>query len=186
MKKYKITNKKRFYTAIAVGTAASLALGIGICMAGTPQPAHAAQTLDPYITTPAAVTQDEPLPFSGKDLHDLALVIYREAGGDTCSDECRQMVGEVVLNRVADSRYPDTIEEVLLQPRQYGRLDQLGLVWPARAFQPEEEAAIVRAYKCAQSLLDGTAERLLPEDVIFQSEYVQGDIVAVDGFYFCR
>ena len=186
MKKYQIFSTRRFYAALAVGAAATLALGIGIGQMLPAQTAHAAQTLDPYITTPAAITQDEPLPYSGKDLHDLALVIYREAGGDACSDACRQMVGEVVLNRVADDRFPDTIEEVLLQPRQYGRLDQLGLVWPARAFQEEEEAAIVRAYKCAQSLLDGTAKRLLPEDVIFQSEYVQGEIVAVDGFYFCR
>ena len=123
--------------------------------------------------------------YSEEELEMLALVIYQEAGGDACSDETRLMVGNVVLNRVADERFPDTIEEVLLQERQYGRLHWTGLVWPERASQSVEAHAVERAYKCAERVLEG--ELLLPEDVIFQAEFVQGEIVAEqDGFYFCR
>jgi len=123
--------------------------------------------------------------YSEADLEMLALVIYQEAGGDACSDETRLMVGNVVLNRVADDRFPDTIEEVLLQERQYGRLHWTGLVWPERASQSVEAHAVQRAYDCAERVLNG--ERLLPDDVIFQSEYVLGEIVAQqDGFYFCK
>jgi len=123
--------------------------------------------------------------YSEADLEMLALVIYQEAGGDACSDETRLMVGNVVLNRVADERFPDTIEEVLLQERQYGRLHWTGLVWPERASQSVEAHAVQRAYDCAERVLNG--ERLLPDDVIFQSEYVLGEIVAQqDGFYFCK
>lgn len=132
----------------------------------------------------ATVTEPEPT-YTEADREMLALVIYQEAGVDACSDDTRLMVGNVVLNRVADDRFPDTIEEVLLQERQYGRLHWTGLVWPERADNPGEAHAVQRAYDCAERVLDG--ERLLPEDVIFQSEYILGEIVAQqDGFYFCR
>lgn len=123
--------------------------------------------------------------YTEEELEMLALVIYQEAGGDACSDDTRLKVGTVVMNRVADDRFPGTIEEVLLQKGQYGRLHWTGLVWPKRAEQPGEAHAVTRAYDIAQRVLEG--ERVLPEDVIFQSEYIQGEIVAQqDGFYFCR
>ena len=120
------------------------------------------------------------------DLELLALVIYQEAGADYISDETRLMVGNVVLNRVADSRYPDTIEEVLLQPRQYGRLSWTGIKWPDRVTDPYEAHAVERAYRLAQELLEG--KRVLPEDVIFQAEFSQGTetVAYQDGMYFCR
>ena len=61
----------------------------------------------------------EEKPYTEDELEALALVIYQEAGSDACSDATRYMVGEVALNRVASDRFPDTIEEVLLQERQY-------------------------------------------------------------------
>lgn len=134
------------------------------------------------IATPVEPEQT----YTDADLEMLALVIYQEAGGDACSDETRLMVGNVVLNRVADERFPDTIEEVLLQERQYGRLHWTGLVWADRASKPEEAHAVQRAYDCAKRVLEG--ERLLPENVIWQAEFKQGtEVVAEqDGFYFCR
>lgn len=128
---------------------------------------------------------EEQSQYTAEELEMLALVIYQEAGGDNCSDDTRLKVGTVVMNRVADDRYPDTIEEVLLQERQYGRLHWTGLVWPDRAELPQEAYAVARAYECAKRILAG--ERYLPADVIFQSEHIQGEIVAEqDGFYFCR
>lgn len=113
----------------------------------------------------------------------LACTIYCEAGGDVCTDETRRMVGEVILNRVADPRFPDTIEGVLTQKSQYGRFHWTGVVWPSRA--AHEPEAVERAYRCAEAVL--TEPRLLPEDVVFQAEFVQGEIVAsAPGYYFCR
>lgn len=131
------------------------------------------------------VAETEP-PYTADELEMLALVIYQEAGGDACSDETRLMVGTVVMNRVADSRFPDTIYGVLTQRAQYGRLHWTGLVWPDRASNSGEAHAVERAYVCAERILLG--ERALPNDVIFQSEFVQGtEIVAYsDGMYFCR
>ena len=122
--------------------------------------------------------------FTAEELEMMALVIYQEAGGDACSDSTRLMVGNVVMNRVADPRFPGTIEEVLLAKGQYGRLHWTGLVWPERAELPQEALAVARAYECAERILSG--ERYLPADVVFQSEYIQGPIIAEqDGFYFC-
>lgn len=122
--------------------------------------------------------------YTEAELEAMALVIYQEAGGDACTDETRIMVGNVVMNRVADSRFPNTIEEVLLQKAQYGRLHWTGLVWPERA--ANEPEAVERAYKCAERVLNG--EKLLPDDCIWQAEFRQGSEVVAEsaGFYFCR
>ena len=125
-------------------------------------------------------------PYTDAELEMLACVIYQEAGGDEATDETRRMVGEVVLNRVNDPRFPDTIEGVLLQKSQYGRMHWTGIVWPARASNPNEAYAVERAYRCAEAIF--TQERLLPEDVVWQAEFKQGKecVVHVDGYYFCR
>lgn len=154
------------------------------------EPVEVVEVGEPKLGVPhERKSEPEPQPepsYTEAELEALAIVIYQEAGGDACSDETRIMVGNVVMNRVADERFPDTIEEVLLQKQQYGRLYWTGLVWPERASQSVEAHAVERAYECAKRVLNG--ERLLPEDVIWQAEFIQGtEIVAhQDGFYFCR
>ena len=85
----------------------------------------------------------------------LACAIYCEAGGDACSDLCRLYVGDVILNRVDDPRFPDTMAEVLTAEGQYGRFHWTGIVWPNRASCPGEAAAVARAYDTARALLSG-------------------------------
>ena len=142
------------------------------------------------ITPPenaATITAENPTEptYTAEELEMLALVIYQEAGADWCSDETRLMVGTVVMNRIADPRFPDTMQEVVTERRAYGLLHWTGIVWPTRASYPEEAHAVNRAFTIAQRILQG--ERTLPEDVVFQSEYIMGEIVAFsDGMYFCR
>lgn len=132
---------------------------------------------------------DEPVvqesAYTDKEHEILAIIIYQEAGGDLCSDETRMMVGNVFLNRVDSPLFPNTFEEVATAKRQYGNLYWTGLKWPDRASLPQEQAAVQRAYDIAQRLLDG--ERVLPENVIWQSEFIQGDGIYCesDGLYFC-
>lgn len=129
----------------------------------------------------------EPEPsYTDEELDMLALVIYQEAGADACSDDTRLKVGTVVMNRVADDRFPGSIYEVITQEAQYGRLHWTGPVWPERASTEQEAHAVERAYDCAERILQG--ERFLPEDVVWQAEFVQGtEIVShQDGFYFCK
>ena len=137
-------------------------------------------------TTEPEPTEETSPPYSQEELEMLALVIYQEAGSDACEDTTRLMVGTVVMNRVADPRFPNTIYDVLTQKYQYGRLHWTGIVWPERAGYESEKHAVERAYQLAERILLG--ERALPEDVIWQAEFVQGsEVVAYqDGTYFCR
>lgn len=146
-----------------------------------------AQTLAPApIPEPTPETTEEP--YTQEELEILAIIIYQEAGGDYCADTTRQMIGEVFLNRVADSRFPDDFKSVATAKAQYGRLHWTGLIWPERASNPGEAHAVQRAYECAEALLSGTSERLLPLDAVWQAEFEQGSetIIQQDGFYFCR
>ena len=91
----------------------------------------------------------------------LARVIYSEAGSDWLSDEWKMAVGEVVLNRVASPEFPNSIYEVVAQPRQYGNLAYCSL-------RPSERCAYL-----AVRLLAGA--RVLDEpSVVFQANVVQG------------
>lgn len=168
---------------------------------GTTKPEPVQHATTPSVPTETETPTETPTPesephaaeeqateptYTEEELDMLALVIYQEAGGDACSDETRRMVGTVVMNRIADNRYPNTMYEVITQRAQYGRLYWTGLVWPQRASNPGEAHAVERARTIAEQILQG--DRALPEDVIYQAEFEQGtEVVAYqDGLYFCR
>lgn len=64
--------------------------------------------------------------FASSDLETLYQITEAEAGGE--SFEGKQLVVCVIMNRVADSRFPDTIEEVVFEPRQFQPIDD-GRYW---------------------------------------------------------
>lgn len=93
-----------------------------------------------------------------EDLLLLSRVIYREAGSNWLPEEWKMSVGEVVLNRVASSEFPNTVKEVVMQPGQYG-----GLTSEFKYIKPSRECVEI-----ALRLLSG--ERILNEpSVVFQS-----------------
>ena len=121
------------------------------------------------------------------DTERLACAIYNEAGGDMCSDECRRNVGDVILNRVEDSRFPDSIEAVLTAPLQYGNFAKTGIVWPERARNPLEAEAVERAWRIAEELMAGKHGELFGQGYVWQAEFEQGsDGFWLDGVYFGR
>ena len=139
-------------------------------------------------TVEESLVHSDPEPdktYTDEELEILALIVYQEAGEDRVSDDTRRLVAQVFLNRVNDSRFPDSFYEVATAERQYGRLYWTGIVWPDRASSQAEAHAVERAYKIAQEVLESD-EPVCPEGVIFQAEFVQGDIYAEqDGMYFC-
>lgn len=136
---------------------------------------------------PPAMTAGAVLDVPAEDLEMLACVIYQEAGGDACSDDTRRKVGDVMLNRVEDSRFPDTLEAVLTAPGQYGRFSKNGIVWPERAVNPGEKHAVERAYRIATELLSGQHSELFGQGYVWQAEFEQGtDGFWQDGIYFGR
>ena len=139
-------------------------------------------------TVEESLVHSDPAPdktYTDEELEILALIVYQEAGEDRVSDDTRRLVAQVFLNRVNDSRFPDSFYEVATAERQYGRLYWTGIVWPDRASSQVEAHAVERAYKIAQEVLESD-EPVCPAGVIFQAEFVQGDIYAEqDGMYFC-
>lgn len=122
-----------------------------------------------------------------EDLEMLAIVIYQEAGGNECCDDCRRRVADVVLNRVNDPRFPNDIRSVLTAPRQYGLLYKTGVVWADRASNPGEKAAVDRAYRIAEEVLLGQHSELYGNGYIWQAEFRQGsEQIEHCGIYFGR
>ena len=105
------------------------------------------------ITTPAMADYDT-------DLWYLSHVIQAESG--YCSMEMQQAVGSVVINRLNDDRFPDTIPEVIEQPGQYATASYLS------SHEPTQQVINV-----AVDLLENGST--LPGDVIYQANYPLGD-----------
>lgn len=137
-------------------------------------------TITKKTTTTAAPTTTA-VASNSSDVEMLACVIYQESGGSASCDNCRRYVGDVVLNRVNDSRFPNTIYGVLTQKNQYGRFYYTGIVWPSRANSPDEAGAVDRAYRVARELLSGNHSKLYGAGYVWQAEFEQGD----DGFWCC-
>lgn len=89
-----------------------------------------------------------------EELDLLARVVYGEARGE--SFEGKLAVASVVMNRLEDSRFGDTLEEVVYQRGQFDCVTQKD--W--EEWQPDAEC-----YKAAQQVLAG--HRSLPPDIIF-------------------
>ena len=117
-------------------------------------------------------------PYTDEDLYILSHIISAEAGN--CSEDMMLSVGSVVLNRVQDDRFPDTIEEVVFQQGQYSP------TWNGAYYAEPTEAAC----EVAKALLEeGPA---IDPSVVWQAEFVQGEGVydTIDSpwgttMYFC-
>lgn len=101
--------------------------------------------------------------YTEEDFYVLSHIISAEAGN--CGEEMLKAVGSVVLNRVADKRFPNTIKEVVFQtdPLQYGPIKD-GSYYN----EPTEDALEVAEY-----LLENGSQ--LPADVIYQSNEILGE-----------
>lgn len=97
-------------------------------------------------------------PYTEEDLYVLSHIISAEAGN--CQEEMMLYVGSVVLNRVEDDRFPDSIYEVVFQTDptlQYGPTSD------GTYYKEPTEGAV----EAAKKLLEEGS--VLPADVIYQS-----------------
>jgi len=143
---------------------------------------HKGLAVAALVTTLAGlgVKQEPARTYSDEDLYVLSHIISAEAGN--CSEDMMISVGSVVLNRVADDRFPDTIYDVVFQtdPVQYSPT-----VNGAYYAEPTEAACEV-----AKTLLEeGSA---IDSSVVWQAEFPQGNGVydTIDSpwgttMYFC-
>ena len=117
-------------------------------------------------------------PYTDEDLYILSHIISAEAGN--CSEDMMLSVGSVVLNRVQDDRFPNTIEEVVFQQGQYSP------TWNGAYYAEPTEAAC----EVAKTLLEEGPT--IDPSVVWQAEFPQGQGVydTIDSpwgttMYFC-
>ena len=112
--------------------------------------------------------------YTQEELDLLARVIYAEVGCTWIPDWVQQMVGSVVLNRVEDSRFPDTVKGVITQPGQYST--KYATVEAANAIQATDSKNGTYYYGiCEDSVkaaMMGQVE--MPSNVLYQANFSQG------------
>ena len=97
--------------------------------------------------------------YSEQDLNILAKVVWKEA--EYCPWEHKCAVAGVVLNRVNDERFPNTIYDVVSQKGQYSASYTYGF-----------DGIPQECYDAARAVLDG--EYAIPSNVVWQAQFVQG------------
>lgn len=113
--------------------------------------------------------------YTEEELNMLSHLIYAEGGSDTVTDEHQLAIGSVVLNRIADSRFPNTMKGVIFQKGQYA------CTWDGNYYKTPNQRAINNAKIL---LIEGSK---IPANVIFQSQGRQGKGVwkKIQNQYFC-
>lgn len=99
------------------------------------------------------------------DLYILSHIINAEAGDDNCSHEHRIAVGSVVLNRVADPEFPNTIHDVVFQTE------------PSIQYSPTVNGAYEKlpsedSIETAKYLLENGSQ--IPANCVYQANFEQG------------
>ena len=111
--------------------------------------------------------EEEIKTYTDEDLMLLAKVIYSENGCSWFPRVIQLITGSVVLNRVNDEDFPNTIYDVVYQPGQYG------CAWNGSFnIDPSEEAI-----ESARFLLENGS--IIPKNVVYQAGFTQGT-----GIYF--
>lgn len=108
-----------------------------------------------------------------EDLYILSHLICGEAEG--CWRPMKLSVGSVVLNRVSDDRFPDTIAEVVFQEGQYA------CTWDGNYYKEPSQETI----NIAAELLEYGS--VIDESVVWQAEFPQGYGIydVIGNMYFC-
>lgn len=120
--------------------------------------------------------------YSEEDLDLLARLMTAEMGSEWVSDEVQLYVGSVPLNRMKSDAFPgETLYDVIYQEGQYSP------TWTGAINNTPDERTIENAKKL---LTEGS---VLPENVVFQANFKQGDGVYYEYYdeilgtttYFC-
>ena len=110
--------------------------------------------------------------YSDEDIRIMTTTVFHEAGHTT--EQLRQYVAQVVLNRVEDSRFPDTVKGVITQPGQYST--KYATVEAANAIQATDSKNGTYYYGiCEDSVkaaMMGQVE--MPSNVLYQANFSQG------------
>lgn len=111
------------------------------------------------------VTKSITAQFTEEDIYLLAQLVQAEAGSDWLPDELQLHVGSVVLNRIANSKFPNTLNGVVYQPGQYTP------AWTGAINNTPTE----RTLENVRWLIENGS--ISPINVVWQAEFKQGETV---------
>lgn len=116
---------------------------------------------------------EEAREYTDNEVYMLSHLICGEAEG--CSWAMKVSVGSVVLNRMKDGRFPNTMEEVIFQEGQYA------CTWDGNYYREPSEETI----EAAKYLLENGSA--IDESVVWQAEFPQGRGIydQIGNMYFC-
>ena len=134
------------------------------------QPAEGIPMAEPVPELSEAVPE-----VSEKDLWWMAHLLAGECQGG--SRELQEATGSVVLNRIADKEFPDTLAGVITQTKP---CKQYACYWDGNFWREPTE----RNWEVARYLLEHGSQ--IPESIIYQSQRRQGPLwKKIDREYFC-
>ena len=110
---------------------------------------------------------------TGEDIYTLACFVWAEARNEP--PIVQQAVAEVVLNRMMEEKYPNTVREVIMQTEFYRAAPAM-----ARISEPEQDQ-----YIAVDAAMYGPY--ILPEDVVFFATFKTNENVwgQIGGHIFC-
>lgn len=161
-----------------------LAVAVGVFLTANTEPA--VEPINTAVVATAPVEEEVEV-VSIDQTEALAMgidaVISSECKGEWISDTTMVMVANVILNRTMDHRYPDTVDQVLMQPYQFSCFSTTGMKWVGRA--ADDASFRERCTLAAKAAMNG--ERMLNYGVVYVSSSQQGVVEAqLDNLYFCR
>ncbi len=110
--------------------------------------------------------------YTWDDIRILTTTVYHEAGCTT--EQLRQYVAQVALNRVKDSRFPNTIYGVITQRGQYST--KYATVEAAQAIKNKDAANGTYNWEtCKNSVIQAMmGKTAMPGNVLYQANFTQG------------
>lgn len=123
--------------------------------------------------TPLKTNRYSELEITEEDRELLARIVYLEARGQSFSGQ--RAVAEVVLNRVLDSRFPDTVYEVLYAPGQFTPAKSIASTTPTET-----------QYKVVDCVIDETP--ITTENTVYfaTSALTKNVFAKIGDHYFCE
>ena len=111
--------------------------------------------------------------YTWDDIRILTTTVYNEAGQTT--EQLRQYVARVALNRVEDKRFPDTVYGVITQRGQYNT--KYATVEAANAIKAQDAANGTKNWNhCKWSVMEAMRGNTdMPKNVLYQANFTQGN-----------
>ena len=146
-------------------------------LASTPKPEEqAVMPVEEPVDT--IVPRYADLSISDDDIEEMARIVWLESRGEPA--EGQQAVAEVILNRVINTAFPDSVHEVIHQGEE-SSVPQFSTVYDLDIAQPTEAQ-----YEAIDAAMYGPS--VLPTDVVFFSVGGENDRVfrKIGGHIFCH